>query len=73
MDARAALSRTTVPVAIIAAADDTLIRPARTNALRRAVPRLSYDRTIAAAGHNDIYHHSAFHDAMRKALTTLTS
>ena len=32
-----------------------LIPPARTEALRRAVPNLAFDRTIAGAGHNDIY------------------
>ena len=34
----------------------------------RAVPNLVFDRTIAGAGHNDIYARSDFHEAMREAL-----
>jgi pimeloyl-ACP methyl ester carboxylesterase len=68
MDSAAALKRSKVPTAIIAAADDTLITPARTNALRRSVGNLVFDRTIPYVGHNDIYHHSRFHEAMREAL-----
>ena len=72
LDAAAALSETDVPTAIIAAADDSLIRPARTDALRSKVRNLSYNRTINRAGHNDIYHLSEFHQAMREALASLT-
>jgi pimeloyl-ACP methyl ester carboxylesterase len=68
MDSAAALKRSKVPTAIIAAADDTLITPARTNALRRSVGNLVFDRTIPYVGHNDIYHHPRFHEAMREAL-----
>ena len=57
-----------VPVAIIAAGRDSIIPSARTEALRRAVPQLVYDRTIEAAGHNDLYHRSDFHAAMQEAL-----
>jgi dienelactone hydrolase len=57
-----------VPTAIIAAAEDTLIRAPRTDGLRRAVGRLVYDRTIAGAGHNDIYDRPEFRAAMHKAL-----
>ena len=71
MDSAAALRRVDVPVAIIAAADDQLIRPARTNALRRSARRLAFDRTIAGTGHNDLYHSPRFHQAMREALSAL--
>ena len=57
-----------VPVALIAAERDTLIPPARTEALRRAVANLAFDRTIAGAGHNDIYQRPDFRQAMREAL-----
>lgn len=73
MDSAAALGRTDVPVAIIAGADDQLIRPARTNALRRQVRRLVFDRTIERAGHNDIYQMPQFHAALREALSAVAS
>ncbi|MDQ3471133.1 MAG: alpha/beta hydrolase [Pseudomonadota bacterium] len=57
-----------VPVAMISGERDTLIRPARTQALRRQVLNLEYDRTIAGAGHNDIYDRPEFQQAMTEAL-----
>jgi fermentation-respiration switch protein FrsA (DUF1100 family) len=60
-----------VPVALVAGAADTLVEPARTEALRRRVANLVFDRTIADAGHNDIYHRSEFEEAMRQALERL--
>jgi hypothetical protein len=57
-----------VPIAIIAGERDTLIPPPRTEGLRRAAGRLVYDRTIAGAGHNDIYDRPEFQAAMREAL-----
>ena len=71
MDAAAALRNSKVPTAIVAAADDSLIVPRRTDALRAAVGNLVFDRTIRGAGHNDIYHHSHFHLAMHEALDAL--
>lgn len=73
IDAATFLARTDVPVAIVAAERDTLIRPARTEGLRRQVRRLAFDRTIAGAGHNDIYERSDFAAAMREALAKLSS
>ena len=72
IDAAQALAASEVPTAIIAAADDSLIVKARTDALRARVRRLAYDRTIHGAGHNDIYHLSEFHQAMREALADLS-
>lgn len=71
MDSAAALKRSEVPVAIVAGADDQLIRPARTDGLRKSVRRLAFDRTIARAGHNDIYFMPQFHQAMREALAAV--
>ncbi|HEX8572164.1 MAG TPA: alpha/beta fold hydrolase [Allosphingosinicella sp.] len=60
-----------VPTAIIAGARDDLIVPERTEALRRAAGRLVFDRTIAGAGHNDIYDRPEFRAAMLEALARL--
>jgi hypothetical protein len=62
------LAQVRTPVAIVAGARDTLVVPARTEALRRAIPNLVFDRTIAGAGHNDIYERSEFRHAMGEAL-----
>lgn len=72
MDSVASLRNVTVPTAIIAAEHDDLIVPARTDALRKAVANLSYDRTISGTGHNDIYQRSAFHQAMDEALAAVS-
>lgn len=68
IDAAAALKQTKVPVAIIAAERDDIIPPPRTAALRDQTPNLVFDRTLAGAGHNDIYSRSEFQEAMREAL-----
>ena len=68
MEPAEALSGSRVRTAILAAGNDTLIPPQRTEALRRTAPNLAYDRTIAGATHNDIYERSAFQQAMREAL-----
>lgn len=71
MDAARALRRSEVPVAIIAGGRDTLVPASRTNALRSRVGNVVFDRTIAGAGHNDIYRTSELHEAMREALASL--
>jgi len=71
IDAGAFVSGTDLPVAILAAERDALIRPARTQGLRQKVRNLVFDRTIAGAGHNDIYDRREFTAAMREALATL--
>ena len=71
IDAAGPLSKSSVPVAIIAADHDEIIPPERTAALRRVVRDLVYDRTIAGAGHNGIYARSDFQEAMREALAKL--
>lgn len=71
IDAAVALERSRVPVAIIAGERDEIVSSARTDALRKRVPNLVFDRTIAAAGHNDIYARSDFQAAMREAMDRL--
>ena len=71
MPAAEDLSEARVPIAIVAAERDTLIRPARTEALRRRVPALAFDRTIAGADHNDIYQRPDFRAAMREAVAAV--
>jgi pimeloyl-ACP methyl ester carboxylesterase len=71
IDAVAPLSEADVPVAMIAAERDEIVAADRTEALRREVRNLIFDRTIAGAGHNDIYMRSDFHDAMHEAFDRL--
>lgn len=73
IDAAGPLRRGTVPVAIIAAEHDQIVRAERTDALRHSGANVVYDRTIRGAGHNDIYARSDFHDAMHEALDRLTA
>lgn len=72
MDAASPLESGKLPVAIIAAERDEIVPAQRTDALRKRIGKLVFDRTIASAGHNDIYARSDFHAAMREALATLT-
>lgn len=67
IDAASALEKVDVPLAIIAAQRDDIVPASRTDALRNRVRNLVFDRTIAGAGHNDIYTRSDFHRAMREA------
>lgn len=61
------------PTAIIAAEHDTIVPPRRTDALRQGIANLVLDRTIAGTGHNDIYHHPEFRQAMVDALARITA
>jgi len=63
-----ALEGAPIPVAIIAAGQDRLIRPARTDALRAAIPNLVFDRVFPDAAHNDILAQPGIEQAMRDAL-----
>jgi hypothetical protein len=62
------LAGSRVPVALISAGSDGLVRPERTATLRRALSHLVFDRTIPFADHNSIYQSPAFAPAMREAL-----
>ena len=63
-----ALKEAQIPVAIIAAGQDRLIRPTRTDALRAAIPNLVFDRVFPNAAHNDILAQPGIEEAMRAAL-----
>lgn len=71
IEAASALKSVDVPVAIIGAERDEIVPTERTDALRRAARRIVLDRTIARAGHNDIYARSEFQDSMREALAAM--
>jgi len=71
LDSAAALTGSSVPVAIVAAERDGLVRPERTDALRQAVSALRHDAVLAGATHNDIFLHPDFDEALREALTKL--
>jgi pimeloyl-ACP methyl ester carboxylesterase len=71
IDAASALERSRTPIAIIAAARDEIVPTERTQALQGRASNLVFERTIAGAGHNDIYGRSDFHAAMREALERL--
>lgn len=73
IDAASFVAGSDVPIAIVAAEYDTLIKPARTEGLRRKTRNLVFDRTIEGAGHNDIYERAEFAAAMRNALAQLTA
>ena len=61
----------TVPAALITAGRDTIVPARRSEPLRKAIPRLVFDRNIQHAGHNDLYDHPAFVAAMREALARI--
>lgn len=71
IDAAGPLKGSHVPVAIIAAEHDEIVPAERTSALRKQVPNLVFDRTLARAGHNDIYSRADFQEAMRGAFTAV--
>jgi fermentation-respiration switch protein FrsA (DUF1100 family) len=71
IDAASALEKASVPVAIITAERDEIVPRERSEALRERAVRVIFERTIARAGHNDLYFRSEFQDAMRDALRRL--
>jgi dienelactone hydrolase len=66
-----ALAGTRVPVALLVAERDHIMRPARSEALRAAIGTPAFERSIAA-GHNDIFQHPDFAPALREALATVS-
>jgi pimeloyl-ACP methyl ester carboxylesterase len=71
LDSAAALAGSDVPVAVVAAERDGLVRPERTDALRGAVRNLRHDVVLPGATHNDIFLHPGFDPALREALRKL--
>jgi uncharacterized protein len=65
------IRHTSLPTAFIAAGRDVVVPLRRSEPLRLAIPKLIFDRTIADAGHNDLYEHPAFRGAMREALARI--
>jgi len=61
----------TMPTALLAAERDTIVPPRRTEPVRRAIPSLVLDRTIARAGHNDLYNYPEFRAALAQALALI--
>lgn len=59
------------PVAIIASANDQVVIPARTDALRSVTANLVFDRTIADAAHADLYEKPAYDVAVEEAFAAL--
>ncbi|MGI9449731.1 MAG: alpha/beta hydrolase [Geminicoccaceae bacterium] len=60
------------PIAIVAAEQDEVVKPDRTDGLRAVVPRLVFDRTIEGATHVDLYDRTSFEDAVREAFQALS-
>ncbi len=73
IDAVAALEAAKPRVAIIAGGRDEIVPKACTDELRERAPNIIFDRTIAPAGHNDIYARSDFQSALREASDRLIS
>lgn len=61
----------TLPVALITAANDTIVSPRRSEPVRRAAANLVLDQAIPGVGHNDMFAHPDFRAAMREALARL--
>ena len=61
------------PIAIIAAEQDQVVKPARTEVLRTAIGNLVFDQTIRGAGHADIYGMPGFDKAVGAALDALNA
>jgi uncharacterized protein len=71
MDSAGSLAGARIPVAIVAAGADRVIMPPRTEALRRRLRTVVFDRTIAGARHNDIFARPEFAPAMREAMVAV--
>lgn len=68
------LAGTAVPIALVAAARDSIVPASRTEALKWALgettPGVVFDRTLSA-GHNDLYGHPELPDALSDAMERL--
>lgn len=66
-----ALAGSDVPVALIVAGQDYIMRPARAEALRQAIGEPAFERTLPA-GHNDIFRHPDFAPTLRAAVDAVS-
>lgn len=71
MNVADAVDRASAKVAIIAAEQDDIVPPRRTDPLRRTSTDLVLDRVIPGVGHNDIYGSKDFAEALREALSLI--
>jgi pimeloyl-ACP methyl ester carboxylesterase len=71
MEIADALEAVSAPVAVIAAARDTVVPPRRTEPVRSAARNLVLDRIVLDAGHNDLYERPEFRRALREALSLI--
>lgn len=65
------LARADVPVAMIMAAEDRIVPPARSLALQRALRHLVFATTIPEVGHSSIYEDPRFDAALSQAMLRL--
>jgi hypothetical protein len=72
-DSVGALRGRPIPVAVIAAEDDRVVRPARTAALLEGLANIVYARTIDDAGHASIHDLRDYDEAFRNAMAALAS
>ena len=68
MDVAGAVARTTAPVAIITASNDTIVPPERSVAVRSSTRNLVLDISLDGLGHNDIYGSRRFAEVLREAV-----
>ncbi len=71
VDSAAALNGRDIPVAIVAAGEDGLVRPERTGALRAVLANRRADIVVDGVDHSEIFGHPGFDDALRRALDSL--
>ena len=72
-DSAANIAGSDKPVAILSAADDELIRPARTEALVAQARRLVHRHVFAGAGHNTVFDHPDFAPVLEAALAAVVA
>lgn len=70
-DSASAIRAISLPVAVIAAGQDRVVRPARTEALTRATPNLVFSRTLEEAHHNSILSEPGYDEAFQDAMSAL--
>jgi uncharacterized protein len=71
MEVAGSLTGVAAPVAVISAADDTVVPPRRTESLRASVSNLVLDHVVPDADHNDLYDRDEFKRALQEALSLI--
>lgn len=70
-DSAARLDEVERPIAVIAAGEDSLVPPARTDALVRHIRQLVHHRVVAGADHGGLYDDPTFAAALEEALAAV--